>query len=71
MSAWQIFRPHRWARRSDAEKSVRFREVLAAIQSALRTERSAHGRNARLAETQMVVNLPGKAANGGAQAPDM
>jgi hypothetical protein len=70
MSAWQIFRPHRWIRRSDTGKSVRFKEVLAAIQSALQTERSGHGRNARLTNARFVVNMPDRAANGGAQTPD-
>ncbi|MDB5534438.1 MAG: hypothetical protein JWO28_2753 [Hyphomicrobiales bacterium] len=70
MSAWQFFRPHRWARRSDAEKSVRFKEVLAAIKCALRDDRRARVRNASLTDPQLVVNLPNKTAIGGTQAPD-
>jgi hypothetical protein len=70
MGTWQIFRPHRWARRSDAEKSVRFNEVVAAIQSALRNHGRSRRLGRRLATTPVAVNLPNESAKGGAHASD-
>lgn len=60
MSAWQIFRPHRWARRSGTERSVRFNEVVDAIRSTLRSQRMER------VKPKLPAPLPGKAAGGGA-----
>jgi hypothetical protein len=70
MSAWQIFRPHRWIRRSDTVKSVRFKEVFAAIQSALQNERSARRRNVRPRSSEFALNASDKTTSGAVQAPD-
>lgn len=70
MGTWQFFRPHRWARRSDTEKSVRFNEVVAAIQSALRTQGESRRLARRLATAPASVNPPHKSGDSGVRVPD-